>query len=66
MVKTIIQTHHLIYENEKHKQKEEVVKLYKGEHWNITQLQRRKKISKGYIKALKFWLLLNEDKGVEL
>jgi len=65
-MKTVIQKHHLIYGSEKPKQAEEIVKLYQGEHWAITQLQRRKKISKGFIKALKLWILLNEDKAQDL
>lgn len=65
-MKSVIQKHHLIYPSEEHKQAEETVKLYKGEHWVITQLQRRKNISKGFIKSLKFWILLNEDKAKEL
>lgn len=59
----IIQKHHLIYADEKHKQREETVKLYRGEHWVIVQLNRRKNISKGFIKSLKLWILLNEDKA---
>lgn len=62
----IVQEHHLIYNDEKHKQKEETAIVYKGEYWAITQLQRRKNISKGFIKALKLWIVLNEDKAVEL
>lgn len=64
--KLIIQRHHIIYGNEEHKQKEEIVKIYKGEHWIITQLHRRKNISKGLIKDLKVWIALNEDKAKEL
>ena len=63
-MKPIIQKHHLIYENEAHKQKEVTCLLFKGEHWAITQLQRRKNISKGFIKALELWLLLNKDNAV--
>jgi len=65
-MKTVIQTHHLIYPSEKPKQIEETARVYQGEHWAITQLQRRKKISKGFIKALKLWILLNEDKSQDL
>ena len=66
MPKTVIQEHHIIYPSEKPKQAEVTVKVYKCEHWAITQLQRRKNISKGFIKALKFWILLNEENAVEL
>ena len=64
--KLITQKHHIIYESEAHKQKEEVVKIYKGEHWLVTQMNRRKNISKGFIKHLKVWLALNEDRAKEL
>lgn len=66
MAKPVIQKHHLIYENEAHKQKEVTVLLYKGEHWAITQLSRRKNVSKGFIKAIKHWLLLNEDNAIDI
>ena len=62
----VIQTHHLIYENEEHKQREETVDMFKGEHWAITQLQRRTNFSKCFIKALKLWLLLNEEKAIKV
>ena len=64
--KPVIQTHHLVYENLAHKQKEIKVKIYKGEHLLLTNLGWRNKISKGFIKALKQWIVLNEDKGVDL
>jgi len=58
--KQVIQQHHICYDPET------TVKLYKGEHWIITQLQRRKKVSKGFITALKVWLALNEDRAEDL
>jgi len=64
--KKVIQKHHIIYENEKHKQKEEVVSVFKGEHFIITQLQRRKNISKGFLKHMKIWIALNEDRAKDL
>jgi len=66
MAKRIIQEHHLIYENKEHKQGEVKSKIYKGEHWICTQLQRRKYFSKGFIKFLKLIILLNEDKAIDL
>ena len=62
----MIQNHHIIYADEKHKQREECVKIFKGEHLLLTRLGWRKNISKGFIKSLKIWLLLNEDKAVSL
>ena len=62
---TTIQNHHLIYESDK--QKEVTTKIYRSEHWLLTLLNRRtKNISKGLIKSLKLWILLNEDKAVDL
>jgi|GEM_PF-2802708 len=65
-MKPVIQKHHLIYENKEHKQEEVTELLFKGEHYVITQLQRRKKISKGFIKSLEFWLLLNKDNAINI
>lgn len=66
MKKLIKQTHHLIYGNEEHKQKEVTGVIYKGEHWILTNLNRRTNISKAFIKSVKLWLLLNEDKAIEI
>lgn len=66
--KSVIQEHHLEYQR-KDKTIEktgETVLIYKGEHWAITQLQRRKNISKGFIKALKFWIEQVEGIAIEL
>ncbi len=60
MAKIVIQTHHISYDPEI------TVDIHKGEHWVLTQLQRRKKISKGMITALKVWLALNEHKAIEV
>jgi len=67
MVKAVIQTHHLEYQEKSDGPKiGETVILYKGEHWAITQMQRRKNISKGFIKALKYWISKNEDLAIDL
>jgi len=55
-----VQTHHISYDPEVK------VKMYKGEHWILTQLQRRKHISKGFVTAIKVWLAINEDSAKEL
>jgi hypothetical protein len=60
MKKPVIQRHHISYEPEV------VVPIYKGEHLWITRLWWRKHISKGFIKCVKHWLALNEDKGEDL
>ena len=64
--KLITQKHHLIYKNEKHKQEEVVGKIYKGEHWILTQLQRRRNISKDFLKSFHLWELLNGERAVDL
>lgn len=56
--KPIIQVHHITYEPER------TVRIYKGEHWAITQLQRRKRISKGFIEALEQWIVDNKSKAI--
>ena len=58
--KSSIQEHHISYDPE-HK-----VVMYKGEHWVITQLNRRKQISRGFIVALKVWIALNEYQALHL
>ncbi len=61
--KQVIQTHHLEYQRkDKVKVKTgEIVRLYQGEHWAITLMQRRKNISKGFIRALEFWVEQNKE-----
>ncbi len=56
----VIQTHHIWYEPSY------TVKVFKGEHWICTQLQRRKKISKGFLEALRQFIRENEEGAVEL
>lgn len=56
----MIQPHHISYDPEI------IVKVWQGEHWILTQVNRRKKISKGYIEALKQWILVHEDVAEEL
>ena len=57
----VIQTHHISYEDPEVK-----VRIYKGEHMILTKLSWRKKVSKGFVKALKMWIQENEAKAVEL
>jgi hypothetical protein len=60
----IINRHHIIYPSDK--QAEVVVAIYKGEHFLISRLSWRKNISKGFIKALRVWIALNEDRAKDL
>ncbi len=66
MLRQVVHRHHIVYENKDHRQLDEIASLYQGEHYIITQLQRRRNISKGFIKSLKCWIALNEDKGVNV
>ena len=58
--KKVIQNHHISYDPEV------TVKIFKGEHWILTQLQRRKNISKGFVQSVKVWLALHEDDAQDL
>ena len=62
----VIQPHHLIYDERKGQ--EVTVKLYKGEHRIATlmQIYCRKNVSKGFMKWLKFYLAINEDRAIDL
>jgi len=60
--KQVIQKHHIKYSNP-----EITVKIYKGEHWAVTILNRRKKnMSKGFLRCLKEYIKEHEDKAVDL
>lgn len=60
MKKKVIQEHHISYDPE--------ITVYctRGEHWLLTQLNRYKHISQGFITALKVWLALNEHRAKEV
>ena len=58
--KPVIQNHHITYSPEWK------VPVYKGEHWILSQMQRRRKLSRGFMAALHHFLDENESKAVEL
>ncbi len=59
--KQLIQKHHISYDPEV------VVKLYKGEHWAITVLNRRNKnMSKGFLRCLKEYIQAHEQDAIDL
>jgi len=59
--KQIIQTHHISYDPEI------TTKIYKGEHWAITILNRRKKnMSKGFLKCLQQYIKEHQDHAIDL
>ena len=66
--KRIINKHHIIYPSSDHPEQELVVPVFAGEHEIISKLSwyTRKSVSKGLIKHLKFFILLNEDRAQDL
>lgn len=58
--KRVIQTHHISYEPEV------TVKIFKGEHWVITQLERRTQVSKGMIKVLENYIAKHREQAWDL
>ena len=66
--KQFIQRHHLEYQrkDEVKEKTGETVLLYKGEHWAISLMQRRKNISKGFIRALEYWIEQVRENAIDL
>lgn len=64
MVKRVVQRHHILYKDRGGI--DWVVPIYKGEHWAITQLQRRTHVSKGFITSIKYWISQVEDSAIDL
>ena len=64
----VINNHHLIYPSPEHPEQERTVRIFKGEHEIATKMQlyTRKSLSAGFIKWLKFWIVLNEDRAKEV
>lgn len=62
----VIQGHHIVYD-EKEGQ-EVIVNVYKGEHLILTRLKWycNNGVSKGFIKALKVFIALNEDDAEDI
>lgn len=63
--KSRIQWHHIIYGVDK-KQPEWVVPIYQGEHYIISQIQRRKHFSLGFVAALRHMLTQIDYKAEDL
>jgi len=62
----IVQKHHIIYACPEHKQKDVIGSIYKGEHNILRQIHQRINISKGFIKDLEVWVVLNRDDAIDL
>lgn len=56
----VVQVHHISYDPE------ETVVLWKGEHWLATQMNRRRRVSKGFLTYLGVFKALWENKAEEL
>ena len=63
----VIQNHHISYQNTETGDPEITVKIYKGEHWAITILNRRSKnMSKGFLRCLQKYIDEHEEDAVDL
>jgi hypothetical protein len=58
--KVVIQEHHITYNPEW------TVIIYKGEHYLLSQLQWRKRFSKGFITSLKDFIRIHEPTAFDL
>ena len=60
--------HHIIYPSTEHPEQEVVVRVRKCEHLVLTRIQwyTKKTVSKGFIKALRIFVALNEDRAKEV
>ena len=68
MKKRKVNRHHIIYSDEKHLEQEWVETIFAGEHKVITLMSwySKKSVSKGFIRALEFFILKNKHKAIEL
>jgi hypothetical protein len=64
----VIQNHHHIYSAPDHGQAEWVSRIYKGEHECISKyrLYSRKTVSRGLLKDMLFFALMNWDRAIDL
>ena len=53
----VVQPHHITYEPEW------IVPIFKGEHFSITKMLRRKRVSKGFLIALADFIEKNKQKA---
>jgi hypothetical protein len=62
--RTVVQEHHIRYPNDPRGEWKVIV--YKGEHFVLTRLQWRRRISKGFIEALENFIAENKPFAVTL
>ena len=60
--------HHVIYPSKEHPEQELVYYVYAGEHELLgkANLYSRKTISRGFLESLRFFILRNESRAVDL
>jgi hypothetical protein len=64
----VINKHHSIYGSREHPSQEWITFLYKGEHNLLSRMiwGSRNSVSKGFITNLKYFILRNEDRAIDL
>jgi len=62
----VVQTHHINYGSLDGTIPEVTVRVWKGEHFILTLMSRRKRVSKGFIEALQGFISKNEKNAEEL
>lgn len=64
----VVQGHHIIYASPEHPEQEWKLPIFKGEHECATKMQlyTRKSISRGFITWLKYFIVRNEDRAIDL
>lgn len=64
----VIQHHHAIYPSPEHPTQEWTIPLFLGEHELASKITwyTRKSVSRGFITWLRFFILRNEDRAVNL
>ena len=58
--KTVIQRHHISYNPEW------TELVYKGEHWILSQMNRRKRVSRGFLACLQAYIARHQNTAVQL
>jgi len=64
----IIQHHHAIYSSPEHPEQEWKLPIFMGEHELLGKmnLYSRKTLSRGFIQCLRYFIIRNEDRAIDL
>ena len=64
----VVQFHHLVYSSPEHHEQEWTEKIYKSEHLLATRMNWycKKSVSRGFLRWLRFFILKNEDRAIDL